>query len=189
MYSVVLMMAITTGGEAPDCHRHQCHSGGGLLAHHHSHGSCGCASAPSCGSYAAPVNCGCYGAPVSYGCYGGTPYVAPPKKEELKKLPGDKKDEKKDGDKPIGGLVAPGTIVVSMPADARFTIDDYTSPAQSDKHIVVSAPLGAEETRTYVLKAEVVRDGKVQKMEQTVTVRAGEEAKVTLSLAASVAAK
>ena len=59
-----------------------------------------------------------------------------PKKEEIKK--------------PVGTLGAPARITVSMPADARFSFDNYTSPAKSDTHVIVSAPMGALETRTPV---------------------------------------
>ena len=76
-----------------------------------------------------------------------------------------------------------------MPADSRFTIDNYTSPARSDTHIIVSGPLAGDETRTYALKAEVVRDGKLQTIEERVTVRSGEEKRVTLTLPTSVAAR
>ena len=80
-----------------------------------------------------------------------------PKKEEMKK-----EEMKKDLPMPkIGGgggqvraQPAPARITVSMPADARFTIDDYISPARSDTHIIVCSPLAANETKTYVLKAE-----------------------------------
>ncbi len=183
MYSVVLMMAITTGGDVPDCHRH--------------HNTCGCTGTYTYGGCYGSTTCygGCYGSAPYGGCYGGA-YMAPPTKEELKKMPEKKeppkeplKEQPKKDQESINRLVAPGKIVVSMPADARFTIDDYTSPARSDTHIVVSAPLRGDETRTYVLKAEVIRDGKVQTMQESVTVHAGEEAKVTLTLPTAVASR
>jgi uncharacterized protein (TIGR03000 family) len=209
MYSVVLMMAITTGGEAPDCHRGGgggccgavasggCYGGGGghLFGGRHGHGGgCGCYGGGyggGCygggyggGCYGGGYGGGCYGGGYG-GCYGGGMYYGAPIGEPIKP-PTDKKPEDK---KPIGALGAPARIIVSMPADSRFTIDGYTSPARSDTHIIVSGPLGAEETRTYVLKAEVLRDGKVQTIEERVTVRSGEETKVTLSLPTSVAAR
>jgi uncharacterized protein (TIGR03000 family) len=170
MYSVVLMMAVTTSGDAVDCHRHRGHtcSGGAYVA--------------SCtGTYA--------------GCCGGV-YYAPtaPMGEPLKMpKPGDKKPEDKkpeDIKKPeIGGRAAPAKIIVSLPADATLIIDDYTSPARSDTQIVMSSPLGADQTRTYVLKAKAFRDGKMQTVEEQVTVRGGEERNVTLTLPTTVAAR
>jgi uncharacterized protein (TIGR03000 family) len=171
MYSVVLMMAITTGGDLPDCHRrHSCN--GGSYA-----GSC-------YGGYG-----GCYGGAYYGGCCGGMYHGMPPKGEPLK-MPGDKKEEKKKEEikKPIG-MVAPARIIVSLPADATLIIDDYTSPGRSDTHIIVSSPLGTDQTRTYVLKAQALRDGKLQTTEESVTVRGGEEKTVTLNLPKSVAAR
>jgi uncharacterized protein (TIGR03000 family) len=197
MYSIVLMMALSTGGEAPDCHRHSCdgggmgsacHGGGGLFRRHHCHGAAACNGGVACSGGVA-----CYGGAPG-GCYGGAvmPYPPTGPRPEPIKMPGDKKPEEKkpeDLKKPIGSFGAPAKLIVSMPADARFTIDSYTSPAKSDTHIVVSSPLSKEETKTYVLKAEVVRDGKLQTMEESVTVRAGQEVKVTLSLPTVVAAR
>jgi len=63
MYSVVLVVALAGGAEAPDCHRGGCQGGGCVGGgcygggHGHRHGGGGC--------------CGCYGGSVSYGCYGG----------------------------------------------------------------------------------------------------------------------
>ena len=195
MYSVVLMMAITTGGEMPDTHRHGgggcgCYGGGGghhlLGGRHGGGGGGGYGGGYGGGCYGGGYGGACYGGGYYGGCYGG--YGSP---GEPIKMPSDKKpdDKKPDDKKPIGALGAPARITVSMPADARFTIDDYTSPARSDTHIIVSGPLGADETRTYNLKAEVVRDGKVRTIEERVTVRSGDEAQVTLSLPTSVASR
>jgi len=171
MYSVVMLMALSGSAEVPDFgRRNGCHGCNG--------GSYGC-------------NGGCYGGYGYGGCYGGYPGPYYGRPGEPLKMPSDKKpeDKKPEGTKPIGALGAPARIVVSMPADARFTIDDYTSPARSATHVIVSGPLGADETRTYNLKAEVVRDGKVQTIEERVTVRSGDEAQVTLSLPTSVASR
>ncbi len=177
MYSLVLMMAVTTSGDAVDCHRNR------------NHGCCG-------GTVVASCSGGCYGSysggcSGSYGCGGGI-YVAPPKEPLKMPKPGDKKPEDKkpeDIKKPIGAQTAPAKLVVSLPADATLTIDDYTSPARSETHIVMSNPLGADQTRTYVLKATALRDGKMQTTEEQVTVSGGEEKNVTLTLPTKVAAR
>jgi uncharacterized protein (TIGR03000 family) len=214
MYSVVMMMALTTGGETPDCHRGGggcsgvavsscgCHGGGHLFGGRHggcNGGGCygggyACYGGGYGGCYGGGYACygggygGCWG---SGGCYGGAP-VGMPGGEKIKP-PMDKKDgDKKDGDKKdgtVGSIGAPARITVSMPGDARFTIDSYVSPAKSDTHVIVSAPLGAEESKTYVLKAEVYRDGKLQTIQEQVTVRSGDNVKVTLTLPTSVAAR
>ena len=63
--------------------------------------------------------------------------------------PGEKKEEVKPPK--VGGQTAPAKIVVSLPADATFIVDDYTSPAHSDTQIVLSSPL-VQYMCTYVLK-------------------------------------
>jgi uncharacterized protein (TIGR03000 family) len=198
MYTVVLMMALTTSGDTPDCHRrHSCYGGG--------YGACygGCYGGGYYGGcYGGGMYYGgCYGGGMYYGgCYGGMYYGAPSgggwfggerRPGEPLKMPEPKKDDKKPEDvgKPIGALGAPARIVVSMPADARFTIDDYTTPARSATHVIVSPPLGEDQTRTYALKAEVFRDGRAQTIEQRVTVRGGEQKQVTLALPTGVAAR
>jgi uncharacterized protein (TIGR03000 family) len=186
MYSVVLMMAMTTGGDVvPDCHRRgNCNggcNGGGYVSACYGGGYGGCYGGGYGGGYG-----GCYGG----GCYGGGYYGMPPRGEPLK-MPGEKPKEEKPKEelnKPIG-QTAPARIVVSLPADARLTIDEYTSPALSDTHIIVSSPLGTEQTRTYVLTARAMRDGKMQTVEERVTVHGGEETKVTLTLPTAVAAR
>jgi len=94
MYSIVLMMALTSGAEAPDCHKHSCgggscggyvvyscgggctgsscHGGHGLFGgHKHScHGGCtGTAYYGGCTGYA--YSGGCTGYAYGGGCYGG----------------------------------------------------------------------------------------------------------------------
>ena len=132
---------------------------------------------------------GCYGGGYGGGCSGGYYPGMPPRGEPLK-MPGEKKEEKPKEEikKPIG-MTAPAKIIVSLPADATLTIDDYTSPARSDTHIIVSSPLGIDDTRTYVLTARAMRDGKLQTTEEHVIVRGGEEKKVTLNLPTAVAAR
>ena len=177
MYSMVLMMALTTGGDLQACHhggggghmgRHgggcgsgSCGSGGGGCGSGgYAYGGGGCAS---CGGYAF----GGYSGPTSGGgatCSGGVCTAAA---------------------EPVGA-----TIVVSLPADAQLTIDDEATASTSDHRVFVSPTLEPGREFHYNLKATVVRDGKPVVMEERITVRAGEETKVTLSPSATgVAAK
>jgi len=171
MYSVILATALMAGGQSTAWNGYYGYPGG-----------------YGCACYGCT---GCYGGYGYGGCYGGYPGPYYGRPGEPLKMPSDKKpeDKKPDDKKPIGALGAPARIVVSMPADARFTIDDYTTPARSATHVIVSAPLGADETRTYSLRAEVVRDGQVQTIEKRVTVRSGDDTQVTLSLPTSVASR
>src|SRR5437588_11079997 len=115
MYSVVLMMAMTTSVDTPDCHRqHGCQGcyGGGYGCHgggrgHGCHGGYGSCYGGCYGGYS-----GCYGSP--YGCTGGTIYYMPGtgKPEEIKKPPKTPEEANVPG---------PAQIIVNLPADAKPT--------------------------------------------------------------------
>jgi uncharacterized protein (TIGR03000 family) len=177
MYSVVLMMAMTTGGDAAVFDRH--HGGGccgesGHGGRHHRGGGCG----ESCGGYSGCGSCGAYmggcstcGYGASYGpsmggcatCsagYGPTVVMAQPDA---------------------------ATIVVSLPADAKLTIDDEATASTSDRRVFVSPSLPTGKDFYYTLKAEITVEGKTQVVSQVVKVRAGEESRVTLAAPTGVA--
>jgi uncharacterized protein (TIGR03000 family) len=98
-----------------------------------------------------------------------------PATEELKKMP-------TQGEKKTEAFFTPATIVVSLPADARLSIDDVTTASTSATRTFVSPVLETGHAYHYVLKAEVVRDGKTVSVEERVPVRAGEETRVSLKL-------
>jgi uncharacterized protein (TIGR03000 family) len=75
---------------------------------------------------------------------------------------------------------APATIVVSLPADARLTIDDLVTTSTSNRRVFVSPTLNTGRDYTYSLKAEFVRDGKNVVITKDVNVRAGAETSVSL---------
>src|SRR2546423_1922011 len=92
MYSVVLMVAMTTGGDAVDCHRRR----------HHCHGGCSGAVASCSGGWAGSCSGGWYGGGCSgsysgVGCGGGMPYGpgpgGPRPQGEPLKMPSDQKKE------------------------------------------------------------------------------------------------
>jgi len=188
MYSVVLMMALTTGGDSAAMgHRH---GGGGCCGeascgceggrhHGHRHGGGGCCGESSgCGGYGYSSGCstcgysgGCStcgsGSAASYGCATCA-----------------------NGACPINGIAladAPATIVVSLPADAKLTIDDEATTSTSDHRVFVSPNLPSGQEFHYTLKAEIKVDGKAQVVSQIVTVRAGEQTSVQLSAPTGVA--
>jgi uncharacterized protein (TIGR03000 family) len=95
---------------------------------------------------------------------------------------------------PKGGAeaaaAAPAIIHVTMSADARLTIDGRATEANSGDRYFISPMLQPGKTYYYTLKAEAVRDGQTQMVEQRVNVRAGQESRVTLTIpTASVAAR
>jgi len=173
MYSVVLLMAISGGADVPAshgchggegaCYGGSCHGGGHrLFGHRHScHGGGGCHGS-------------------SYGCCGGgAPGVGGEKPKDMPK-PGDKPKEKEDE----VSTSAPATIVVSLPAEAKLTIDDATTSATGAVRTFVSPNLNNGMEYHYDLKAEV--GGKF--VAKRITVRAGEETRVQIDMD-SIAAK
>ncbi|HVS40551.1 MAG TPA: TIGR03000 domain-containing protein, partial [Gemmataceae bacterium] len=79
------------------------------------------------------------------------------------------------------------TIVVSLPADAKLSIDDQPTTSTSAQRVFVSPSLPTGKDFYYTLKAEITVDGKPTVVSQVVKVRAGEESRVTLAAATGVA--
>jgi uncharacterized protein (TIGR03000 family) len=85
-------------------------------------------------------------------------------------------------------LSAPASIVVSLPADARLTVDDTVTKSASATRRFATPALESGKEFHYTLKAEVVRDGKTYTAIRRVAVRAGEETQVTLDIPAATLA-
>ena len=92
-----------------------------------------------------------------------------PKSEGVKPPKGDKKPNE---------TAAPATIVVSLPADARMTVDGAPTTSTSDRRTLVSPELLFGSTYVYTLQAEVIRNGQTVAQTQRVTVRGGETSTV-----------
>jgi uncharacterized protein (TIGR03000 family) len=86
---------------------------------------------------------------------------------------------------------APATIIVSLPAEARLSIDDSITNSTSDRRVFVSPELNPGREYHYTLKAEWNRDGKPVSVTKQVAVSAGNETMVTIEAAnaASVASR
>jgi uncharacterized protein (TIGR03000 family) len=96
---------------------------------------------------------------------------------------GEKGGEKKDGDKKEkeeASALAPATILVSLPADAQLTVDDTATTSTSASRVFVSPPLQRGKDYQYTLTAAIVRDGQKLAATERVTVRAGQETRVSL---------
>jgi uncharacterized protein (TIGR03000 family) len=142
------------------CHGSRCHGGlfsGGLF--HRGHGCHGCSGV---------AYTGCTG---GAGCTGG---VVAPTTDKPKDMP-------KPGDKPKEetSLMAPATIIVSMPADAKLTIDDASTTSMGAVRTFVSPTLNSGREYHYTLRTEIA--GK--SIAKQITVRAGEETRIELSSA------
>jgi uncharacterized protein (TIGR03000 family) len=78
---------------------------------------------------------------------------------------------------------------VTLPADARLTIDDSPTASTSESRVFVSPNLTRGKTFYYVLKATAVRGGKTETVTKEVAVRAGEDTRVRLEIPDAAAAR
>ena len=114
------------------------------------------------------------------GCNGGGCGGAMPVAPMAPKAP-----EKAPEPKPAAAQAAPATIVVTLPVDAKLTIDGAATRSTSSVRTFVTPALESGMEYSYTLKAEVVRDGQTFSTEQRVTVRGGAESKISLSIPAT----
>src|SRR5262245_63970369 len=64
-------------------------------------------------------------------------------------------------------------VVVELPADAKLFIDDQLMKTTSDRRVFNTPTLDPAQSYYYVLRAEIVRDGKTYSGTKQVVVRAG----------------
>jgi uncharacterized protein (TIGR03000 family) len=185
MYSVVLMMAMSGGGEVPAFHR----SGGG-------YSSCGC-SGYVCGGGGCCRGgrvCGgggcCYGGRVSGGggcCHGG--YACCGGGMRSAYYPGSYSNGYANGyvGAPNGMPVQDSrraTITVSVPADARIFFDDQPTTSTSSRRVFITPPLEPGQY-TYNVQANLERNGKMTSLRKQVAVRPGENSQVSFEFPAA----
>jgi uncharacterized protein (TIGR03000 family) len=77
------------------------------------------------------------------------------------------------------------TMVVDLPEDAILMVDGSATTASSSSRTLVTPALEPGKSFQYTLTAQVTRDGTTQTVTQQVTVRAGEETRVSLALPAT----
>lgn len=195
MYSVVLMMAISGGAEAPEfggcrgCNGcsgcfascsgcsgcHGCH--GGLFR-----GRChGCNGCNGCTSSCCAGSChgcnGCHGGLFRRRCHGCSGCCASACTGCAGCTGGCTGGgviiEKKDMPKGEKKTSAPATIVVTLPEGAVLTIDGNATTSTSARRTFTTPELDLNSDYVYTLRAEVVREGRNVVETQTVTVRGG----------------
>jgi uncharacterized protein (TIGR03000 family) len=93
------------------------------------------------------------------------------------------------GPTPVQTPANSAKIYVTLPADAKLTIDGCPTVSSSKLRIFESPSLTPGKTFCYVLKATVVRSGKTGTVTKEVTIRAGEVTRVTIEVPVAVAAK
>lgn len=163
---------------------HGCNGCNGCYSSCHGcHGGCygGCY-----GSSYAVSGCGGYG---GYGCGAGcgAPVVVPaPVAPVAPAAPA--KGAPKASDKEAS-LPAPATILVSIPAEAKLTIDDQATTSTAATRVFTSPVLVQGQEFTYTLKATIVRDGRELSTTKVVPVRAGEETRVSIEFPTAVVAQ
>jgi uncharacterized protein (TIGR03000 family) len=80
--------------------------------------------------------------------------------------------------------LAPATLVVKLPADARLTINGNVVPSSSSTRKYVSKPLAPGQKYSFALQAKIAHEDWTMTTKKRVTVRAGEERKVTVKFPA-----
>jgi uncharacterized protein (TIGR03000 family) len=217
MYSVVLMAALTTGGEVADFGRRGgrgCYGGGygGCYGGGYGGGCCGgwgggysrgwggCYGGGYGGCYGGGYSgyAGCYGGGYG-GCYGGgygcggyasySPYNATGTYYAYGTAPV-AYDTAQATDQAPAVTTADtrrARLVVSVPDDARLTVNDTPTAQTSSRRVFVSPPLEPGKTYHYTLRAEIMRDGQRLTTTQDVTVRAGRVTDVSLTIPAGTA--
>jgi len=197
MYSMIMMMAMSTAPADVDFGRRGCHGccggcwsscygccGGCYGGWSSCHGCCGgyggwSSCSGCCGGYGGCYGGGCFGG----GCFGTpvmgvTPMTTTPMGGTTTPMGGTTKPE---------GMTtgpAPARLLVSLPADAKLLIDDNPTKQTSASRVFVTPPLQPGKTYAYTLTAERMSEGKPQRVSQEVTVRAGVDSQVNLSFSA-----
>lgn len=89
----------------------------------------------------------------------------------------------------MAAIPSQATIIVSLPADARLSIDGTTTVSTSGTRVFYTSGLESGHEYYHTLEADVIRDGKTERISQRVVIRAGQETRVTLDLATGVASR
>jgi len=198
MYSIVVMAALTTSGEAPDFGRRGgcsgC-SGGGYACSgcyggcygggRHGRGGCsGCYGGGYGGCYGGYGGCsggygggygGCsggYGGGYGGGCYGMVGYGGsmPTSTGYMAQAA------------PTASEANRATIVVNLPADATLTFNGTPTRSTSERRVFTTPPLEPGHNYTYTLTARVTRDGQTTTTTREVAVQPGRSMEVTLEI-------
>jgi uncharacterized protein (TIGR03000 family) len=81
------------------------------------------------------------------------------------------------------------TIRVTLPADARLTVDGQPTQSTSAERLFLSPPLEPGRDFRYTFRAEFLREGKTIAVQQDVIVRAGRETAVSLDVPGGASAR
>jgi uncharacterized protein (TIGR03000 family) len=76
---------------------------------------------------------------------------------------------------------APATLIVTVPANARLTIDGEATTSTTTQRVFVSPALNFGREYHYTLEAAYQKDGKTVKVSKEVAVQAGTETRVNFN--------
>jgi uncharacterized protein (TIGR03000 family) len=118
--------------------------------------------------------CGCWGSGYACygGCYGGTAY---PVGIPVESAPVTTPPAPSNGKKPSTALPTPAKLIVEVPAEAKLYIDDRPMKTPSSRRTFTTPNLQPGQAYYYIVRAELVRDGKPFSQTKRVIVRPGEE--------------
>jgi uncharacterized protein (TIGR03000 family) len=189
MYSMVLMAALTTGTELPDCgNRGGCC---GCYGGYGGYGCGGCYGGYGYG-YGGGYGYGWGGWGVGGGGWGGyqswgsayaraEPYYVSPVTPSHG-LPQTGNTTRSMYNSPDASESNRATIIVELPANAKLFVDGKATTSTSEIRRFTSPPLEAGKSYHYDFEARVEREGKIVTIPQRVDVRAGEQRAITMSL-------
>ena len=188
MYSVVLMMALSGGAESADFGHRKCSGNegcsgnvaaschGGRHARQKRDRGCRgsrCSGAPVCAPVCPPAcSGGVYSAPGGMHPESMEPKMMPNKE----KIPAPPKTKTK--------TTAAATVIVTLPAEARLTVDGNATSSTSERRTLVTPALETGADYVYTLRADLVRDGNTLSRTQAVTVRGGKTTNVPFTFSA-----
>ncbi len=159
MYSVVLMMAVSGGAEIPDFHRRRCHR---------CHGCSYCWGCYGCQ--------GCHGYYRCHGCYGCCRGVILMPQRPKEKIPPPKKKTEDQVQ-----TRTPALVLVTLPAESRLLVSDQVTTITAGERRFQTPPLEPGRDYFYLMRAEIKRGGRTVALTRRVTVRAGEESRVSFA--------
>lgn len=166
------------------------HGGHHFLGHlfgHWCHGGChGCYGPQGCwGGFHAGC-AGCYGGWYGYGYPGG--YIVPgaPAGATTPTAPGATTPNKmspagepgtpaKTGSGTTTSIPKPARLIVQVPEDAKLYVDDRAMTTTTAKRTFRTPELKPGQTYYYIVRAELIRDGKTYNQTRQILLRAGDE--------------
>jgi uncharacterized protein (TIGR03000 family) len=96
--------------------------------------------------------------------------------------PAPKKEEGKES-----AALNRASLIVELPADAKLYVDNQLTKASSERRVFNSPPLEEGQTYYYILRAEVIRDGKTLSETKRVLLHARDVVRASFSDLGTVA--